>query len=277
MKKLRNNPPQIPTGNGLIDTHCHLDMRGYEDLDNIIQSAAQVGVDRIISVGIDVRSSKKAVEIACRFPNVYATIGVHPHSAAHVDNKTYDTLKSLFTANREKIVAYGEIGLDYAKEYAPRDIQRKQFSKQLSLAKDLNLPIIIHDRDAHEDTMQILHTHKPYPAGGVMHCFSGDSELAKQVIDLGFYISIPGIVTFNKSDIMQQVVIDTNLEHIILETDGPFLAPVPYRGKTNKPEYLVYTAQKIAELKNLSLEHVAQTTTANSENLFHLNSKSTIQ
>lgn len=273
MKKLRKHPPQIPPGNSLIDTHCHLDMKGYEDLDNIIDSAAKAGIDRIISVGIDVRSSQKAVDIACRFQNIYATIGVHPHSAAHIDNKTYGILTSLYTGHSDKIVGYGEIGLDYAKEYAPRDIQQKEFRNQLALAKDLNLPVIIHDRDAHEDTMRILEQNKPYPAGGVMHCFSGDSELAAQVIDLGFYISIPGIVTFNKSDKMQQVVINTELDHIILETDGPFLAPVPYRGKQNKPEYLVYTAQKIAELKNIRLEETARQTTANAENLFHLSSK----
>ena len=276
MKKSRKYPPQILPGNSLIDTHCHLNMRGYEDIDNIIDSAAKAGVDRIITVGIDVRSSQKAVDIACRFQNVYATIGIHPHSAAHVDNKTYAILTSLYTAHSDKIVGYGEIGLDYAKEYAPRAIQRKEFRNQLSLAKGLNLPVIIHDRDAHEDTMRILEQNKPYPAGGVMHCFSGDSELAAQVIDLGFYISIPGIVTFNNSDKMQQVVINTELDHIILETDGPFLAPAPYRGKQNKPEYLVYTAEKIAELKNLRLEETARQTTVNAENLFHLSPRKTL-
>ena len=270
MKNLRKNPPLLPPGKDLIDTHCHLDMQGYENLDEIISSAARAGVRRIITVGIDVPSSNKAAEIAGRFPGVYATVGVHPHNTANVNDETYNKLTALFKKNAGKIVGYGEIGLDYAKKYAPRDIQLKEFSNQLNIAKDLNLPVIIHDRDAHEDILQILKSNKPYPAGGVMHCFSGDSELARQVINMGFYVSIPGIVTFTKSEMLQQVVRDIALSHIILETDGPFLAPVPFRGKTNKPEYLVFTAQKIAELKNIDLEEIAMQTTVNAETLFQL-------
>lgn len=276
MKISRKNPPQIPPGENLIDTHCHLDMLGYENLEEIITSAALAGVKRVITVGIDISSSKRAVQIADNFPGVFATMGIHPHNAAKVDTKTYTQLASLYENNISKVVGYGEIGLDYVKEYAPRDIQVQQFRNQLQIARDLNLPVIIHDRDAHDDTMHILKSNAPYLAGGVMHCFSGDSTMARKIIDLGFYISIPGIVTFNKSETLQQVVREIPLEHIILETDGPFLAPVPFRGKTNKPEYLVFTAGKIAELKDVPLAEVARRTTVNAEALFRLTQQETV-
>jgi len=276
MNNARKNPPQIPPGTNLVDTHCHLDMRGYENLDDTIASAARCGVTRIVTIGIDLPSSIRAVEIARRFNGVSAAIGIHPHNAARTDNETYAKFQALAENKANKIVGYGEIGLDYAKKYAPRNIQLKAFRNQLGIAKELNLPVIIHDRDAHEDTMQILNRNKPFYAGGVMHCFSGDSELALKVIDLGFYVSIPGIVTFNKSETLQRVVREIPLNRIILETDGPFLAPVPYRGKTNKPEYLVFTARKVAELKDISLEETARQTTVNAENLFRFNSGRTL-
>ena len=270
MKESRKNPPQIPPGVNLVDTHCHLDMRGYENLDATVASAARSGVTRIVTVGIDVPSSFRAVEIARRFSGIFATMGIHPHNVASINNDTYKKLVTLSEDKANKIIGYGEIGLDYVRNYAPRDVQLREFRNQLDLANELHLPVIIHDRDAHEDTINILTRKKPFRAGGVMHCFSGNSELALKVIDLGFYVSIPGIVTFNKSETLQEVVRNIPLNRIILETDGPFLAPVPYRGKTNKPEYLVFTAKKIADLRNISLEEVARKTTENAENLFGL-------
>ena len=270
MKNKKNNPLPITHDVHLVDTHCHLDMRGYDDLDDVIASAVQAGVERIITVGIDLASSQKAVQIANHYPNVFATIGIHPHNASGLNEKTYDNLSSLFQRNNEYIVGFGEIGLDYMKKYSPREDQLREFTIQLQLAKDLNLPVIILDRDAHEDTLQLLARNKPYPAGGVMHCFSGDSDFARQVINLGFHISIPGIVTFKGSDILRQVVKDIPMDYLILETDGPFLAPDPFRGKTNRPEYLVYTANKVAEIKQIPLTEVALKTTVNAEKLFHL-------
>ena len=270
MKNARKNPPLISTGTSLVDTHCHLDMRGYENLEEIISSAADYGVTRIITIGIDVQSSSQAVEISGRFQNVWATAGIHPHNAADARPEHYDLLASLALEKSNKVVGYGEIGLDYAKNYAPKEKQIKEFVHQLHLAKELNLPIIIHDRDAHEDTLQLLKENGPFPHGGVMHCFSGNSDLANQVIDLGFYVSIPGIVTFKKSETLQQVVRNISLDHIILETDGPFLAPVPYRGKTNRPEYLAFTALKVADLKGVPLDEVARKTTVNAETLFRI-------
>jgi len=270
MKKTRKNPPQVSSDTYLVDTHCHLDMRGYEDLDDIIASAADQGVGGIITIGIDVQSSRHAVTIARRYKNVWATIGIHPHNAENTSPEHFNQLATLALDKSNKVVGYGEIGLDYAKNYAPKERQIKEFVHQLHLAKDLKLPVIIHDRDAHEDTLQLLKQHGPFPDGGVMHCFSGDSALADQVIDLGFYISIPGIITFKKSATLQQVAREIPLEHIILETDGPFLAPVPYRGKTNRPEYLAFTAQKVADLKGISLDDVARITTENSKTLFKI-------
>ncbi len=276
MKKKRKNPPLVSSGTHLIDTHCHLDMRGYENLDEVISSAADCGVKGIITVGIDLQSSCQAAEIARRFPTVWATAGIHPHNAGLVQASHYTELSSMILDKSNKIVGYGEIGLDYAKNYAPREIQIKEFTYQLNLAKDLKLPIVIHDRDAHQDTLRLLRENGPFASGGVMHCFSGNSKLAHQVIDLGLHISIPGIVTFNKSETLQEVVRTVSLENIIIETDGPFLAPVPYRGKTNRPEYIAFTAQKIADLKGISLDEVARATTANAEELFTITSSSSL-
>lgn len=268
MKK-RPEPPVLAPDTGLIDSHCHLDMEAYQDkLDEVIDSACKCGVRRIISIGIDLTSSRKAVELAGRYPEVYATVGVHPHNALEASDEVYRELTKL-SAN-PKVVGFGEIGLDYAKRYAPKDIQRREFSRQLELAGKLHLPVIIHDRDAHEDTLALLREKGPFTAGGVMHCFSGNAFFAQQVLELGFYISIPGIVTFNNAKDLQQVVREVPLERMLLETDGPFLAPVPWRGKTNRPDYLLYTAGRVAELINISVDEVARQTTLNTVKLFSL-------
>lgn len=276
MNTEQKKPSPLPDDIELIDTHCHLDMRGYENITEVIDSSVRAGVTKIITVGIDFSSSMKAVRLAETYAEIFATIGVHPHSASSVSQRTYRDLTGLYKKNPSKVVGYGEIGLDYAKKYAPRDVQIKEFQHQLAMAAELNLPIIIHDRDAHEDTMNILHQSKLPDAGGVMHCFSGDRELAKKVIDLGFSISIPGIVTFPGSETLQQVVRDIPLKHLLLETDGPFLTPVPYRGKINKPEYLIHTARKVAEIKEVSFEEVARQTTVNAEQLFQLSTSGQI-
>jgi TatD DNase family protein len=265
MKK-RPDPPFLAPGCYLIDSHCHLDMDRYNDLDDVISSAVHAGVRRTITIGIDLESSRKAVALAQRHPEIYAAVGIHPHSAEEVSESACRELEKL--AKNDRVVAYGEIGLDYAKQYAPVNIQQQAFILQLSLAKKLGLPVVIHDRDAHEDTMDALRKEAPFPAGGVMHCFSGDMELAEQVLELGFYISIPGIVTFNKADTLQKVAASVPMDRLLLETDGPFLAPVPWRGKTNMPAYLPYTADKIAKLRNISINEVARATALNTEKLF---------
>ncbi|HBI16445.1 MAG TPA: hydrolase TatD [Desulfobulbaceae bacterium] len=271
MSNKHAEPPPLPLDCPLIDSHCHLDMDAYAgDLASVVRSAAACGVCGIITVGIDLDSSKQAAAIARLFPGVWATAGIHPHNAADASPAHFAELSGLAADKANKVVAYGEIGLDYARNYDPAEVQQKVFSDQLGLARELGLPVVIHDRDAHEDTIRLLRENGPFPAGGVMHCFSGDSELARQVIDLGLHVSIPGIVTFGKSEVLQQVARDIPLTRMLLETDGPFLAPVPFRGKTNRPEYLVYTAQKIAALRGIPFSEVARQTSLNASVLFRL-------
>ena len=276
---MEKNTPSLPRpepGISLVDTHCHLDMDAYaQGLDGVIDTAAAGGVGRIITVGIDADSSFAAAAIAGRFANVWATVGIHPHHAGEAGAEEIRRISRLAENRDAKVVAYGEIGLDFARNYAPGEVQLKAFETQLQAARELGLPVIIHDRDAHAETMAALKRNAPYPAGGVMHCFSGDIRLARRVIDdLGFFISIPGIVTFKKSDALRQVARGISLDHMLLETDGPFLAPVPYRGKVNKPEYLIHTARKIAELRDIPLDEVARRTTRNAEKLFGLDHES---
>ncbi|HEB68127.1 MAG TPA: TatD family deoxyribonuclease [Desulfobulbus sp.] len=253
----------------LVDSHCHLDMEAFDqDLDLVIDQAHRAGVDTILTIGVDRASSEQAVELAGRYPSVYAAVGIHPHDAIGVTDADFDKIVEL--SINEKVVGYGEIGLDYARMYSPKEVQQQVFSRQLGLAKELHLPVIIHDREAHEDTLKILRSHAPFPAGGVMHCFSGDTELADRVIELGFFVSIPGIVTFKNAKSLQQVAQELPLHSMLIETDGPFLAPVPFRGKRNTPALLQYTAAKIARLRDTPLLVIAERTSDNARTLFNL-------
>jgi TatD DNase family protein len=226
------------------------------------------GVTRIISVGIDLESSRRAIGLAEQHQGVHATVGVHPHNVAELSEADYMELRGL--CGHPKVVAYGEIGLDYVKNYASVALQKEHFARQVALAKELQLPLVIHDREAHDDIMEMLEGAGPFPAGGVMHCFSGDAIFARRVLALGFYISIPGVVTFAKAEMLQEAVREIPLDSLVLETDGPFLAPVPKRGKRNEPQLMLFTAQKVAELKGISLEEVARQTTMNAVRLFGL-------
>ncbi len=261
--------PTLPPGSRLVDTHCHLDMAEYQaDLPEVIASARRCGVTRIITIGIDLASSRRAVELAAHHEGVYAAVGIHPHDADKAGEDVFCQLRELAAA--PKVVGFGEIGLDYAKNYSPKEAQLRAFTRQLDLAKELSLPLIIHDREAHDDCLRLLREKGSFPRGGVMHCFSGDSALARQVLELGFYLSIPGIVTFPKAETLRQVVRELPPDRLLLETDGPFLAPVPFRGKCCRPEHLVHTAATVAELQGLSLAELAQQTTLNAEKLFSL-------
>ncbi len=270
MKKRTNpEPPLLPQGCELIDSHCHLDMDAYnEDLAALLVRARAAGVTRIITIGIDPHSSRQAVRLAREHAGIHATVGIHPHDAVRARENDFAELAAL--AGRPEVVGYGEIGLDYAKLHSPRQVQQQVFARQLDLARELDLPVIIHDRDAHDDTMKLLRATSPFAAGGVMHCFSGNIDLARQVLELGFHISIPGIVTFKNSADLQEVVRWAPMDRIILETDAPFLAPVPFRGKRNEPAYLVHTAAMVAELKGMPLAEVARQTTENTIALFRL-------
>jgi TatD DNase family protein len=255
----------------VIDTHCHLDMDAYtDDLDEILQRAYQHNIRAIISVGIDFESSTKTVSLAHKYKMVFATVGIHPHDVDNIIDTTLLMVADLAQKNKEQVVGYGEIGLDYVKKYSSPENQRRQFRNQLALAEDLRLPVIIHDREAHEDTLTILKERGPLRYGGIMHCFSGDIRFADQVLDLGLHISIPGTVTFKDADSLKEVAKSIPLSSLLLETDGPFLTPHPFRGKRNEPLYVLYTAQEIATLRDISLEELAKQTSRNAKELFTL-------
>ncbi|OGP86887.1 MAG: hydrolase TatD [Deltaproteobacteria bacterium RBG_19FT_COMBO_43_11] len=251
----------------LIDSHAHLEMSQFDsDREEVIERARQAGVDYIITVGTNLVLSRKALSLALQYENIYATIGVHPHDVAKASNKTFDDLRVL--AGEKKVVAYGEIGLDYFRNISPHEKQIEMFNRQLELAQELKLPVIIHDRDAHAQTLKMVKASGIRQ--GVFHCFSGDYNMAKQCLDLGFYISIPGVVTFDKSKILHDVVRQVPLDFILLETDCPYLAPVPHRGKRNEPSFIIHTAKKVAEIKGMPREDVAQSAARNTQKLFRL-------
>lgn len=272
-KKKKKAPlPVLPAGTNAIDTHCHLDMiSSGKGIGEIVSRAAALGVSRIITIGIDLKSSKNAISIAQQYESVYATVGIHPHNVEELDDSSYDELEQL--CRNKKVVAYGEVGLDFVKQYAPKRVQIEHYARQVVLAKKIELPLVIHDREAHDEIMHILQKEVPFASAGVMHCFSGDWQLATRVLDLGFLISIPGVVTFNKASTLQEVARKIPLDKLILETDAPFLTPDPYRGRTNIPEYVLYTAQKVADLRGISVEEVVRVTTENACRLFNLPTK----
>lgn len=251
-----------------IDSHAHLEMSEFNrDLPDVVKRAADAGVGCIITVGTTLNDCRKALSIAARYEPVYVVIGVHPHEVKAIDEKTYDALRIL--AKNEKVVAFGETGLDFFRNLSPRDVQIRRFGEQLDLAEELDLPVVIHDREAHTETLNILKRWKGKKRG-VIHCFSGDRAMARACLDMGFYISIPGPVTFPKSTRLREIVKDIPLERLLLETDCPYLTPEPHRGKRNEPAYVVHTARKIAEVKGISLDELANATSLNAKELFRL-------
>lgn len=257
----------------LIDTHAHIDGKDFiADFNPMLARAEAEGVTRIIAVGGDIESSRRACELANNHERIFSSVGVHPHDAVRVSERSYDIIRKL-AAENPKNVAIGEIGLDFYRDRSPRDVQETVFRHFLIMAAELSLPVIIHDRDAHEQIMRILREEKCRGIRGVLHCFSGDVRMARECIDLGFYISIPGTVTFPSNGQLREVVRGVRADSLLLETDCPYLAPVPYRGKRNEPAHLRITAEKVAELKGLSLEDIARITTRNAENLFGMGRK----
>jgi len=251
----------------LIDSHAHLEMKEFDpDRSDVIERARAAGIDGIVTVGTNPDLSRKALAIARQHENIYSTVGIHPHDAAAADDPSLEVLKKL--AQDPKVVAYGEIGLDYFRNLSPREKQVEMFAKQLDLACELNLPVVIHDREAHEQTLRMVKASGV--RSGVFHCFSGDWAMARQCIDLGFYISVPGVVTFDRSKVLQEVVRQAPIDWILLETDCPYLAPVPHRGKRNEPAFLLHTARKVAEIKGLAWEDVANTAAQNTRRLFRI-------
>jgi TatD DNase family protein len=250
----------------LTDTHCHLDM--LKDIEGTLERAKRNQLSRIITVGIDLEGSKEAIRIAQTYDFIWATVGIHPHEANSLNREGYEQLEVL--AQYPKVVAIGEIGLDFYRNLSPRDIQIESFKRQIKLAQKLAKPLIIHCRDAVLETWQVLMETNGFLCGGVWHCFSGGVELVKQCIEAGFYIGVGGIVTFSKATKLQQAVKETPIERILLETDAPFLTPVPMRGKENEPAFLRYIAQKVSIIKDMSLEELSLKTTENAKKLLNI-------
>ncbi|MGI6038455.1 MAG: TatD family hydrolase [Limnochordia bacterium] len=249
----------------LIDTHAHLNHHAYkDDLADVIENMGKVGVERVINVGFDLPSSRRAVELAQEYPQFYGAVGIHPHDAVKASPQALETIARL--AQRDKVVAIGETGLDYYYEHSPREVQQEAFRAHIRLAKDLGMPIIIHSRDAAQDTLTILREEGVGP--GVMHCYSGSAEMARDYMDLGLYISFAGPITFNNARKLQETAKGLPLDRLLVETDAPYLTPTPHRGRRNEPAYVSYVAEQLARLQNRTYEEVAQITTANARALF---------
>jgi len=250
----------------LIDTHCHIYYDDFKpDWHQMLERAEAAGVKGMIVVGADAVSSRQAVEIAESNPSVYCTVGIHPHDAAGVDEATIMALQELAYTTR-KCVAIGEIGLDFFRNHSPREAQEQIFKRFLQMAKELDKPVVIHDRDAHAETLAMIR--EAGVTRGVMHCFSGDLDFARQCLDQGLYLSIPGTVTYPSNEQLRDVVRNVPLERLLLETDCPYLSPAPHRGKRNEPAHTRITAEKVAELRGLTVEDVGRITTMNAGRLF---------
>jgi TatD DNase family protein len=253
----------------LIDSHAHIYYRDYAgDFDDMLKRAEDCGVAAILVVGTDIESSRETVELAEKHPQLYASVGIHPHDAGRVTDACYDIIKQLALSSN-KVVAIGEIGLDFYRDRSPRDDQELVFRRFLQIAAELNKPVIIHDRDAHDRVMTILR--EETVRKGVLHCFSGDAAMALEAAALGFYISIPGTITYPGNQSLRDVVQSVSIDRMLVETDCPYLTPVPHRGKRNEPSYVQLTAMKVAEVKGLTLEDVARVTTKNTGDLFGIN------
>lgn len=250
-----------------FDSHAHYDDERFEeDRHTLLESMKEKNVGLIVNAAADMASCKTGIELAKTYPFIYCSIGVHPHDVKSLTEADLEEMKQLATF--EKVVAIGEIGLDYYYDYSPREEQRSWFKKQLLLAKELDLPVIIHSREACQETFDIIM--ESGVKEGVIHCFSGSHELAKEYVKRGFYIGIGGSLTFKNAKKAVKVVEEIGLEHIVIETDAPYLTPVPHRGERNDSSYLKYVVDKIAEIKDVSSEEVADITCQNAKKLFRI-------
>jgi len=252
----------------LVDTHAHLQWASFnKDREEVISRARGVGVEHMVNIGFDVDGSREAIELATKHRGVYATVGIHPHEASRLNQNALNILRKL--SENPKVVAIGEIGLDYYRNLSPRETQIRAFKTQLILAEELGLPVVIHDRDAHADILEILSEFKGRTKC-IMHCFSGSREMAEQCLKSGIYISFAGPVTFLDARKLHEIAKWTDLNKVLLETDSPWLAPQEVRGKRNEPAFLPFIAKKIAELKGISMDELAEVTTKNARDVFQL-------
>jgi TatD DNase family protein len=249
----------------VIDSHCHLDNPQFDpDREAVIDRALAAGVERMVVIGTGEGPPdlEPGIRLADQHESIYATVGIHPHDASKAAPETYKRLAELL--KHPKVIALGEIGLDYHYDHSPREVQREVFVEQMLIAGEAGKPIVIHTREAWEDTIDLLETYwRPRGLGGVMHCFSGGPEQAALCLDLGFHLSFGGIVTFPKAADVQEAARQTPADRILIETDAPYLAPVPHRGKRNEPAFVAETARKLAQLRGVSPEEIARITTAN--------------
>ena len=254
----------------LVDSHCHLDNPKFAaDIDGVMERAAQAGVNRMVSIGTGEgpRDMDCALKVAERYENVFATAGIHPHDASKAASESFAMLRELI--RRPKCLAVGEIGLDYHYDFSPRDVQQHVFGEQLEIAREAQKPIIIHTREAWSDTLRMLRE-QWHSGPGIFHCFTGTAEEAMEAVDLGFYLAFGGVLTFPKSNSVREAARIVPANRLLLETDAPYLAPLPHRGKRNEPAFTALTAQKLAEVRDCSPEEIARQTTLNFDELFHL-------
>ena len=252
----------------LFDTHAHMDDLAFqEDREAILEGLEEKGVGLVMNPGCSLASSRNAVALAEKYPFVYAAVGSHPDVADEVNEETLEEYRKLCKLH-EKVKAIGEIGIDYHYEDIPRERQLKAFRMQMELAREVKLPVIVHEREAHEDGMAVV---REFPdVTGVFHCYSGSAEMARQLVDKGWYIGFTGVLTFKNARRAIEAVQALPLERIVLETDCPYMAPVPHRGKRNDPGYLGYMAEKLAEIRGLSLEEIHQITYENGKRLYRI-------
>ncbi|MBA9029198.1 TatD DNase family protein [Peribacillus huizhouensis] len=254
----------------LFDTHVHLNDKQFdEDLEEVIQRTKETGVSNMVVVGFDRPTIIRAMELVEKYDFIYAAVGWHPVDAVDMTDEDLNWIEDL--ALHPKVVAIGEMGLDYHWDKSPKDIQKDVFRKQIKLAKKVKLPIIIHNREATADIVEILKEENAHEVGGIMHCFSGSPEIAKECLEMNFYISLGGPVTFKNAKKPKEVAAEIPLDRLLIETDCPYLAPHPFRGKRNEPAYVKLVAEQIAEIKEITFEEVAEATTRNAKKLFGIN------
>lgn len=254
-----------------IDTHTHLQFESYdEDRELVIQRAIKNDVDAMITIGTDLTSSQQALDLAKKFAVIFASVGIHPNDCGETNNADLEQVNEM--AQSEKAIAIGEIGLDYYRQYVPREKQQEILRKQIGIARELGLPMIIHNRDAHEDIYHVLKEEKAEKISGVFHSFSGELTFLESILALNYHVSFTGPVTFKNAN-YNKLIDCVPTEQLLLETDSPFLAPVPFRSKRNEPSYVRYIAEKIAQVKGITTDSLAEITSENAKNLFRLNDR----
>ena len=253
----------------LIDTHSHIDMDNYKDrFEEVLKTAFEYGVEKIVIPGVEPSGIERILSLCEKYENIYGAVGIHPEEVNYFDENSEKLLKEYL--KHEKIIAVGEIGLDYYWDKSQTEKQKEIFEKQILIAKEAKKPVLVHDREAHQDTFEILKKTNAAEIGVVMHCFSGSPEFAAECVKEGFYIALGGVTTFKNAKKAKEVAKTVPLDRLLLETDAPYMTPVPYRGKENQPAYVKFVAQEIANLRNISFEEVAKATTENAQRLLKI-------